>query len=428
MFKKATEYRCLLFNLVQICSSQFRLVQFGMWEKVWERKMGRLNASTVRALSKPGRHSDGDGLYLIIGTTGSQSWVCRIQKNGKRRDIGLGSAKKVTLAGARERASRVRSQMEAGIDPVHERLKEAGIPTFRESAAKVFAENNRTWRNAKHRAQWFSTLSTYVFPFIGEMSVDKVDGPAVRDVLVKIWLEKPETARRVRQRILAVIDWAVGRGYREMSVPMAAVNRSLPKAKIKAKHHSALPYPELPSFMAELREKETVGRLALEFAILTAARSGEVRGALWSEIDLGAALWTIPAARMKADREHVVPLSKSAMAILTVMRNCRQVGSDLVFPGTKQDAMLSDMTLTKVCRDIGANAVPHGFRSTFRDWVSETTDFEGDVAEMALAHTIANKTEAAYRRGKLLDKRRVMMNAWAEYCGHGKTVRRNAQT
>jgi integrase len=173
--------------------------------------------------------------------------------------------------------------------------------------------------------------------------------------------------------------------------------------------------------MADLREKETIGRLALEFAILTAARSGEVRGALWPEINLEAAVWTVPAARMKAGREHVVPLSKSAMAILALMHAYRQAGSDLIFPGTKQNAMLSDMTLTKVCRDIGANAVPHGFRSTFRDWVSETTDFEGEVAEMALAHTIANKTEAAYRRGKLLDKRRAMMDAWAEYCGQSRS-------
>jgi integrase len=408
-----------LFNFAQIDSGSHRLVQIGLWEKVWERKMGRLTASSIRSLSKPGRHADGDGLYLVIGNTGAQSWVCRVQKNGKRRDIGLGSAKKVTLAGAREKASRVRSQMEAGIDPVHERLKEAGIPTFREAAAKVFAENNKSWRNAKHRAQWLSTLSTYVFPFIGDMSVDKVDGPVVRDILIKIWLEKPETARRVRQRMLAVIDWAVGRGYRELSISMAAVNRSLPKAKTKAKHHAALPYPDLPAFMADLREKETIGRLALEFAILTAARSGEVRGALWPEINLEAAVWTVPAARMKAGREHVVPLSKSAMAILALMHAYRQAGSDLIFPGTKQNAMLSDMTLTKVCRDIGANAVPHGFRSTFRDWVSETTDFEGEVAEMALAHTIANKTEAAYRRGKLLDKRRAMMDAWARYCSDG---------
>jgi integrase len=355
MFKKSMYPHGLWFELVQICISLFRLVQFGMWEKMWERNMGRLTSSAIRALIKPGRHSDGDGLYLIVGQTGSQSWVCRVQKNGKRRDIGLGSAKKVTLSAAREKAARVRSQMEAG------------IPTFREAAAKVFAENNRTWRNAKHRAQWLSTLNSYVFPHIGDMSVDKVDGPTIRDVLVRIWLEKPETARRVRQRMLAVVDWAVGKGYREMSVPMAAVNRSLPKAKVKAKHHAALPYSDLPAFMAELRAKETVGRLALEFAILTAARSGEVRGAVWSEIDLGAAIWTIPASRMKADREHVVPLSSQAIKLLVVMRGYRQAGSELVFPGTKQNAMLSDMTLTKVCRDIGANAVPHGFRSTFRD-------------------------------------------------------------
>jgi integrase len=378
--------------------------------------MGRLTATSARALTGPGRHSDGDGLYLVIGPTGARSWVCRIQKNGKRRDIGLGSIKKVSLAAAREKAGRVRSQMEAGIDPVRERLKEAGIPTFREASAMVFAENNKSWRNAKHRAQWLSTLSTYAFPYNGDMSVDKVDGPAIRDVLIKIWLDKPETARRVRQRMLAVIDWSVGKGFREMSVPMAPVNRSLPKAKTKTKHHAALPYQNMSGFMTQLREKQTIGRLTLEFAILTASRSGEVRGAKWVEFDLDAALWVIPAKRMKADREHIVPLSAPAIKLLQLMRGHHIEGSELVFPGTKRNAMLSDMTLTKVCRDIGVDAVPHGFRSTFRDWVSETTNFESEVAELALAHTIANKTEAAYRRGKLLEKRRVMMDAWADYC------------
>jgi integrase len=387
-----------------------------MWEKMSERMMGRLTTSSVWALNETGRHADGDGLYLVIGPTGTRSWVCRVQKNGKRRDIGLGSVKKVSLAAARERAARVRTQVEAVIDPVHERLKEAGIPTFREAAAMVFAESNKSWRNAKHRAQWLSTLSTYAFPYIGDMSVEKVDGPAIRDVLIKIWLDKPETARRVRQRMMAVIDWSVGKGYREMSVPMAPVNRSLPKAKAKTKHHAALPYPDMPEFMVELRAKQTIGRLALEFAILTASRSGEVRGATWSEFDLDAALWVIPAKRMKADREHIVPLSAPAINLLQLMQGSRIEGSDLVFPGTKRDAVLSDMTLTKVCRDIGVNAVPHGFRSTFRDWVSETTNFEGEVAELALAPTIANKTEAAYRRGKLLEKRRVMMDAWASFC------------
>jgi integrase len=382
-------------------------------------KMARLTASLIRSLKEPGRHSDGDGLLLVIGRTGSQSWVCRIQKDGRRRDIGLGSAKKVSLALARERARRVRSQMEAGIDPIFERRKEAGIPTFREAAAKVFAETNKVWRNAKHRAQWLSTLNTYVFPYIGDTSIAKIDGPAVREVLVKIWLDKPETARRVRQRIVAVIDWSVAQGYRDSTIPMAPINRSLPKAKAKTKHHAALPYPAMPEFMENLRDRETLGRLALEFAILTATRSGEVRGAKWSEIDLAEVVWTIPAERMKAGREHIVPLSEPAIALLSSVRKFGQSGSDLVFPGTKYNSMLSDMTLTKVCRDIGVDAVPHGFRSTFRDWVSEATEFDGEVAEMALAHTISNKVEAAYRRGNLLEKRKRLMNAWADFCRLG---------
>jgi integrase len=383
--------------------------------------MGRLSAAVIKAAKLPGRYGDGDGLYLLIGPSGARSWMCRVQKSGKRRDIGLGSAKKVTLAQARERASKVRSQVEAGIDPIIERRKEAGIPTFREAAAQVFAENHKSWRNAKHKAQWLSTLTAYAFPHFGDASVSEVDGPHVRDALVAIWLEKPETARRVRQRVVTVIDWAIAKGYRSLPLPLAAMNKSLPKSRVKAAHHNALPYAQVPAFIENLHERESIGRLAFEALILTAARSGEIRMAAWSEVDLDAKLWTIPAERMKAGRAHVVPLSQPALDILTRASAFREARSDLIFPGRVSGKPLSDMTLTKICRDMDINAVPHGFRSSFRDWVAEETDFDGAIAEMALAHSISNKVEAAYRRGNLLEKRRKLMEAWGMYCG-GKTM------
>jgi integrase len=384
--------------------------------------MGRLSATFVKADKAPGRYADGDGLYLVVAPGGSKSWVCRVQKEGKRRDIGLGSVKKVSLAQARDRSGKVRTQVEAGLDPILERKKEAGIPTFREAAALVFAENRAAWKNKKHAGQWLSTLTTYAFPHIGNISVSVIDGQHVRDALMPIWLTKQETARRVRQRIAMVVDWAVAEGYRATPLAMAALNKSLPKAKRKVEHQAAMPYADVPTFVARLRERESVGRLAFELLVLTALRSGEIRGALWSEFDLTAKLWTIPSGRMKVDVEHVVPLSEAALSVLKRAEEYREARSDLVFPGMRHGKPLSDMTLTKICRDMDVDAVPHGFRSSFRDWVSEETDFDGAIAEMALAHTIANKVEAAYRRGKLLDKRRTMMDAWATYCISGPVV------
>lgn len=377
--------------------------------------MGKLTASSVKAANQPGRYGDGDGLALLVGKSGGKSWMVRIQKDGRRRDIGLGSAAKVPLKLARERAALVRMQVEEGIDPIAERRKAAGIPTFREAAALVHAEHEKGWKNGKHQAQWLSSLEAYAFPAIGEFSVASIDAPAVRDLLAQIWLNKPETARRVRQRICSVIDWSVAKGYRNGPLPMPMIDRALPKQRDKVKHHKALPYAELPEFMKALRARESMGRLALEAVILTAARSGEVRLAAWGELDLEAALWTIPAERMKAGREHVVPLSEPAVALFKKMKQHRRGGSDLVFPGQKRGKPLSDMTLTKALRDMGLEITAHGFRSTFRDWVSEETSYPGELAEAALAHVIKDKTEAAYRRGNLLEKRRQLMAAWAEY-------------
>lgn len=378
--------------------------------------MGKLTATSVKAVKEPGSYSDGDGLFLLIGKRGGKSWIVRIQKDGRRRDIGLGSAKKVPLKLARERAAEVRCQIEAGIDPVAERQKAAGIPVFSEAAKLVHAEHKASWKNAKHAQQWINTLETYAFPAFGNRSVASVDAAAVRDALAAIWLEKPETARRLRQRINSVIDWAVAKGYRENGLALPVIDKALPKQRVQPKHHKAVPYTELPLFMRNLRENESMGRLALEAVILTAARSGEVRLAEWSELDLEGAQWTIPAERMKAGREHVVPLSPEAVSLFERMKAHKRGDTDLVFPGQRRGKPLSDMTLTKAMRDMGRNETPHGFRSTFRDWVAEQTNFPDAVAEMALAHTVSEKTVAAYKRTTLLEKRRELMAAWAAYC------------
>lgn len=378
--------------------------------------LGKLTATSVKAASAAGRYGDGDGLFLMVGRGGGKSWLVRVQKDGKRRDIGLGSAAKVPLKLARERASTVREQIEAGIDPVAERRKAAGIPTFRKAAELVHAEHKGGWKNGKHAAQWLSSLEAYAFPAFGDVAVSQVEAPAVRDALAAIWLAKPETARRLRQRIATVMDWAVAKGYRDGPLAMAVIDKALPKQRERVKHHAALPHADLPAFMAKLRERETMGRLALEAVILTAARSGEVRLAQWSELDLDAATWTIPAERMKAKREHVVPLSAPAIALFERMKHYRRLGSELVFPGAGKDKPLSDMTLTKALRDMGLAVTAHGFRSTFRDWTAEATNFPADLAEAALAHVVADKTVAAYQRGTMLEKRRAMMAAWASYC------------
>jgi integrase len=379
--------------------------------------VSKLTATFVKSAAKPGRYGDGDGLFLLVGRSGGKSWMVRVQKDGRRRDIGLGSAAKVPLKLARERAAIARSQVEVGIDPVAERRKAAGIPTFRQAAALVHAEHKSGWKNGKHQAQWLSTLEAYAFPAFGDLSVALVDTAAVRDALVPIWLGKPETARRLRQRIRTVIDWSVGKGYREHGLAMSVIDKALPKQRDKVKHHAALPYAELPVFYAQIRERETIGRLALEAVILTAARSGEVRLARWSEIDLKAALWTVPAERMKAGREHVVPLSPAAVALFERMKAYRRQDCDLVFPGQKRGKPLSDMTLTKALRDMGNDVTAHGFRSTFRDWVAEQTTWPAELAEAALAHVVSDKTVAAYQRGTMLEKRRELMSAWASFCG-----------
>jgi integrase len=377
--------------------------------------MNRLNALVVRNANKPGRLADGDGLYLVVGKTGSKSWVVRVQKDGRRRDIGLGSAKKVPLKLARERAATVRQQVEIGIDPVAERRKRVPVPTFEEAAVLVHSEHQKGWKSGKHQAQWLSTLRSYAFPRFGQVLVSQVETHAVRDALEAIWLSKPETARRLRQRITAIIDWAVAKGYRESGLVLPVIDKSLPKQRTRVKHHAAMPYADLPLFMTELVNSTSTAKAALQALILTCCRSGEIREAQWREVDLDARAWIIPAERMKSGREHYVPLSPAAVRVFEKMLAYRRDKQALVFPGQKRDKPLSDMTLLKVLRDSGRRETVHGFRSTFRDWVAEQTTYPSELAEVALAHVNSDKTEAAYLRSDRREQRRDMMEEWATF-------------
>lgn len=380
--------------------------------------LGMKNASNGDAKPKGKSHrvSYGDGLVRMDRPGGTSSWICRVQKHGVRRDFGLGSCQKVSLAQARELAREIRSQIEMGMDPHFERRKRQAVPTFKEAAARTYEVHSKTWRNGKHHGQWTRTLEMYAFPHIGKYRVDQITGPMIRDLLAEIWLAKPETARRVRQRIGVILDWAYASGYRDTEAPMRAITKGLPRQPRRDNHFAAMPYEDVTAFIQRLRERESFGRLALEFAIFTAARSGEVRGATWDEFDLEKGLWTLPKERMKAFREHVVPLTRRPLRIVERCARLRVAGCDYVFPGIRRNSSLSDMTLSKMMKEFREPYTAHGFRSSFRDWVSEETNHPSDVAEAALAHTVANKTEAAYRRGNLLEKRRVMMEDWANYC------------
>lgn len=379
--------------------------------------MGKLTASKVRALTEPGRYSDGEGLFLELNGKDSGRWLLRVQSGGRRRDIGLGSLRAVSLADAREAAFLTRKKIAQGIDPVAERKQERlVIPTFQKAAELVHEEHEKAWKNGKHQAQWLATLKTYAFPKMGDLLVSDIEGPLIRDVLAPIWLTKPETARRVRQRIATVLDWSCARGFRATEAPMRALSKGLPRQPKKDGHFAAMPYADVPAFVEKLGERESVGRAALEALILTATRSGEIRGATWAELDLKAALWTIPAARMKMGKVHIVPLSPQAIAAFERARAYKTGISDLVFPGQNSKKPLSDMTLLKILRDMELTVTVHGFRSAFRDWVAEQTYYSGEIAEAALAHTVSNKVEAAYRRTDFLDKRRQLMRDWAAFC------------
>lgn len=376
----------------------------------------------VRRLKEPGLHSVGGvaGLHLQIRGE-AKSWILRAKIGDRRRDIGLGGFPDVTLAEARDKARAMRAKIESGIDPVEDRRAAkaalSAVLTFDECARRLIESRSAEWKNPKHRAQWAATLDTYASPVIGRTPVDKIELRHVVDVLQPIWITKTETASRLRGRIESVLAWASVSGYRSGDNPArwkGNLDHVLPKpGKVrKVKHHAALPFDAMPEFMTRLRGMEGMGARALEFAILTAVRSSEARGATWEEIDIVAATWTIPSERMKAGREHKVPLSPQALALLKSLP--RYASSSLVFP-SPTGRMLSDMALAAVTRRMEVDAVPHGFRSTFRDWASERTNYPRNVAEMALAHTIGDKVEAAYRRGDLFEKRTRMMADWAKF-------------
>jgi integrase len=379
--------------------------------------MGRLTPLQIRNLKEPGRYSDGDGLYLELAGQKKGNWQLRATVNGRRRDIGLGSMTLVSLKEAREAAFELRRDIQRGVDPVAERKRrKIEVLTFKAAALRVHAEQKASWKNGKHQDQWITTLEKYVFPLLGNRLVNDIEGSLIREVLLPIWLTKPETARRVKQRIGVVLDWAYANGMRPTEAPMRSVSRVLPRQPRQDGHFAAMPYDAVPSFMVHLHARLSVPRLALAFLILTASRSGEVRGTKWNEIDLEARLWTIPASRMKVGKEHVVPLSAAAIDVLERARQFHAPCSNLVFPGRDVRRPLSDMTLLKILRCADLPYTVHGFRSAFRDWAAEQTNYPGEVAEAALAHTVANKVEAAYRRTNYLDKRCDMMAEWGAFC------------
>lgn len=386
-----------------------------------------------------GVYPDGAGLYLNITIGGSKSWLYRYMLAGKQHWMGLGSYPDVSLAEAREKAADARKMTRQNIDPLAEKRQTTNIirasiakaMSFDKAAEQFIDAHKAGWKNEKHIDQWRNTLATYASPVIGNLDVSMIETAHIMRILEKdnFWNEKTETASRVRGRIESVMDWATARKYRSGENPArwkGHLDKLLPaRTKVKkTEHHAALPWAEIGAFMADLRQQVGIAARAVEYAILTAARSGEVRGAMWDEIDLDAGVWIVPADRMKAKKEHRVPLSTKALALLTEQKKLFPTG--YVFPGAKEAKPLSDMSLTAVLRRMDRNEITvHGFRSTFRDWAAESTAYPGEMVEMALAHTIGNKVEAAYRRGDLFEKRRRLMQDWCDYCDRKESTASN---
>ena len=376
------------------------------------RKARPLTVARVRTEKRPGRYHDGQGLYLQVDPSGARRWLQRVVIRGKRTDLGLGGWPLVSLNAAREKAMENRRIARVGGDP---RTEKREVPTFAEAAAEVIKLNLPTWKNAKHTAQWASTLGTYVFPYFGSRLVTEVSGSDVMKALALIWTVKPETARRVRQRISAVMKWAIANNYRLDNPAGDAIESVLPKTSRTQAHHKALHYTAVPAALRAVRAAKVTesSKLCLEYQVLTASRPGEARHGRWSEVDISARTWTIPSERMKADREHRVPLAEQSIEILRQAEEF-QDASGLVFP-SRSGRPLSDMTHRKLLRTLGIDCVPHGFRSSFRDWAAEKTDAPHAVMEAALAHVVGNSTEAAYFRSDLFERRRTLMTQWADY-------------
>ncbi len=424
--------------------------------------LGKLTALKVAQAKRPGLYGDGGGLYLQITARGSKSWIFRFwiaerdpatgdfvrdaatnKVKGRAREMGLGSCITVSLKEARDRALECRKLREQEIDPIAAReaarrqaaMARAKALTFNQATASYMGSHRVAWKNDKHAAQWAATLKTYAYPVLGEISLQAIDTTLIMTVIEPIWAQKPETANRLRGRIESVLDWATARGYRRGENPArwrGHLDKLLPsRAKVrKIKHHSALPYAELPAFLAALRAQDGVAARALEFTILTAARTGETIGARRSEFNPREKLWTVPAERMKASKEHRVPLSDRALELIATQASAEDA---FVFPGGRPGQPLSNMAMLMLLQRMGRDDLTvHGFRSTFRDWASERTNFAGEMVEMALAHAIDSKTEAAYRRGDLFEKRRRLMDTWASFCNGvarlGTVVRENEMT
>lgn len=395
--------------------------------------MGRvakeLNAIYVSRLRQPGMHFVGGtpGLALQVLHSGGRSWVLRIRVHGKRRDMGLGSFPDISLSLARDLARDVRAKVKQGIDPIAERhatrskaeADRVAMRNFKQCAERYITSMEANWKSSKSPQQWRNTLETYAYPTMGGLAAKDIELSHVMAVLEPIWKTKTETASRLRGRIESVLDWAAVNGLRSAANPArwkGHLDKLLPApAKVKPRtHHAAIHYQDVNEFWTRLLEKDGIGAVGLRFSILCASRSGEVRGATWREFDIEQKLWVIPKERMKGKREHRVPLSEAACEILKAMP--RGDDDSYVFGGSKQGAPLSDSTLSKVLKDMGVPAVPHGFRSTFKDWALEHTSFPSEMSEMALAHAVSDKVEAAYRRGDLLNRRRQMMEEWAKFC------------
>lgn len=388
---------------------------------------GKLTALGIRKQTKPGTYNDGSGLYLRVGEAG-KSWLYRFKLNGKANWMGIGSLNDYSLAEARDKARECRKLLDQGINPLEARKAakaaalEAEGQTFKLMAERYIKAHEAEWRSAKHTAQWTATLTAYAYPLLKDKPVHSIGVNDVLEVLEPIWTAKPETASRVRGRIEAVLDYAAARKLRSTENPArwrGNLDHLLPRrSKVaKVEHHAAIPYADLPALMAKLAESKGVSAMCLRFTILTAARSGEARGAKWAEIDMAAATWTVPAERMKAAREHRVPLSDQAVAILNEMAQLGAEPDKLVFPGQVKKKPLSDVAVSKALTTAGGEAFTvHGMRSAFRQWCAEQTAYPAEVAETALAHVNKDKVEAAYQRSDLFEKRRRLMAEWARFC------------
>lgn len=402
-----------------------------MSERGIRRPQKALTAAFVSKTTEAGKHFDGNGLYLFVKSNGAKQWVQRITIHGTRREMGLRTPTLVTLAEARETALANIKLARSGGDPMRAKREVQAILTFEEAARKVHELYKPTWKNAKHAAQFISTLETYIFPLLGNSKIADITNRDVMDALLPIWNSKEETARRVKQRVGTVMKWAIAQGWRQDN-PANNITGAMPKQKAKVKPRKSLPYDQVHTCIQVVKASGAgmSTKLALEFLILTAVRSGEVRGAIWDEIDFGAsghanpavsanpATWTIPAERMKMDKEHKIPLCARAVAILHEAKAISD-GSDLVFAGTKLGKPLSDMTLSKLVKELGFDVDVHGFRTSFRTWTQEQGSYVREICEVALAHGIKDKSEAAYARSDLFEKRRELMSDWADFLAGG---------